>query len=74
MLNPRVISQTAKTVTIGWTPTDGCGYRFSVDGIVKSHTWSAEAFQARFAKPQDGKSHVYEVEPITIGTGEKVTV
>ncbi len=73
-LDPQVVSQTPTTVTIAWTPQPDCGYRFSVDGIVKSHTWNEAAKQARFAKPQDGLTHVYEIEPIVVGPGEKVMV
>lgn len=72
-LNPRFVSHTQTTMTIGWTPIPGCGYRFSVDGTIVSHTWDETMSQTRFKKPQDGQQHVYEVEPILIGPGEKVT-
>jgi hypothetical protein len=72
-LNPQIVSQTALTITIKWTPLPDCGYRFSVDRVVKSHTWDETRSSARFSKPQDGLPHEYGVEPITIGTREYVT-
>lgn len=71
-LNPRVVAEDTKTVTVGWTPIPACGYRFSVDGNVVSHTWDQTRSQVRFSRPGPG-THVYEVEPILIGPGEKVT-
>lgn len=71
-LNPRVVSQTATTVTVAWTAVPGCGYRFSIDGTVVSHTWDETMTQTRFRKPDSGQ-HSYELEPILIGPGEKVT-
>lgn len=72
-LNPGLVSQTKTTVTIGWTPIPACGYRFSVDGTVVSHTWDETVSQTRFRKPASDGQHIYEVEPILIGPGEKVT-
>jgi len=71
-LDPHVVAQDAKTVTVGWTPIGDCGYRFSVDGTVVSHTWDQTRSTVRFSKPTSAQ-HVYEVEPILIGPGEKVT-
>lgn len=73
LLNPKVVSQTATTVTIGWTPAAECGYRFSVDRKILSHTWDETRSEARFSKPKDGLPHEYGVEPITIGDREFVT-
>jgi hypothetical protein len=71
-LNPRVVSKTTTTVTMGWTPIPACGYRFSVDGRIVSSTWNEAMSQTRFSRPQDGLRHIYEVEPILMGPGEKV--
>lgn len=71
-LSPRVVGETAKYITIGWTPLPLCGYRFSIDGVVKSNTWDETVSQARFLKPTGRGTHTYEVEPISIGPGEKV--
>lgn len=72
-LNPHVVTEDAKTITIGWSPVSNCGYRFSLDRKILSHTWDETRSEARFSKPQDGLHHEYGVEPITIGEREFVT-
>jgi len=73
VLNPHVVSETTTTITIGWTALPDCGYRFSLDRKILSHTWDQTRTEARFSKPQDGLPHEYGVEPITVGTREYVT-
>lgn len=45
-----IVSQDSTTVTVGWTPVAGIGYRFSVDAKVVSHTWDANRSSVKFAK------------------------
>lgn len=92
MLNPQIVSTTSKTITVTWTPQPECGYRFSVDRIVVSHTWNENQKQTTFSLPNNWSktflaewqktypgedpltsSHIYEIEPIAIGEGEKVS-
>jgi len=45
------LSETANTITLGWTPVQGCvGYRFFADGVRKSHTWDPARAKVTFLK------------------------
>lgn len=58
------LSETQTTITFGWTPVEGCiGYRFSADGVRKSHTWDSARSNVKFAKG----SGVYKVEALMPG-------
>ena len=47
----RLVSETASTITLGWTPVAGAGYRFTSEKQAKpSHTWDASRSSVRFAK------------------------
>lgn len=56
-----VLSETTKTLTVGWTPVVGAaGYEFLVDGKRVSNTWDATVKQVKFGKPDAGE-HTYSV-------------
>lgn len=58
-----VLSETATTVTVGWTPPAGAvGYRFRRNGGKWSHTWDGSLSSTRFAKPYDK----IEVEALSV--------
>lgn len=60
-----VVSETAHTVTVGWSPIAGSrGYVFYVDGRRVSNTWDPSVAQVRFGKPDAGE-HDYEVVALT---------
>jgi Right handed beta helix region len=60
-----VVSETATTITLGWTPVPGLGYRFSrsAGGGKFSHTWDATRDSVRFSRDSDW----YKVEALTAG-------
>ena len=61
MIALTVVSETAKTLTVGWTPVSGAsGYEFLVDGKRVSNTWDATTKQVKFGKPDAGE-HTYSV-------------
>ena len=51
-MNLTKLSETATTITLGWTPVPGCvGYRFTAEKQAKpSHTWDPARASVRFAK------------------------
>lgn len=59
----RLVSETSKTLTIGWDPQSGYGYLFSADGTVVSRTNDAARSSVKFAKGAGS----YEVAVITKG-------
>lgn len=61
MIELTVVSETANSLVVGWTPVAGAlGYEFRVDGRRVSNTWAASLGQIKFGKP-DGGEHTYEV-------------
>jgi len=60
-----VVSETDITITLGWTPVPGIGYRFSRSaGAGKfSHTWDSTRSSVRFSKD----SNWYKVEALAAG-------
>lgn len=64
MLSLTKISETAQTVTLGWTPVSGAvGYRFTAENQAKpSHTWNAQASSVKFSKG----SAWYKVEALGV--------
>ena len=61
MITLTVLAETAKTLTVGWTPVSGAaGYEFLVDGKRVSNTWDATRWSAKFSKPDSGE-HTYSV-------------
>lgn len=66
MIALTVLSETAKTLTVGWTPIEGSrGYAFYVDWKLLSNTWDATRSSIKFAKPDAGV-HTYEVVALTL--------
>lgn len=49
-LNLHKVSETASTITLGWRPRSGIGYRFFKDGKIVSHTWNSAVESTRFSK------------------------
>lgn len=61
MIALTVVSETAKTLTLGWTPTPSAiGYEFYVDGRRVSNSWNGALGQVVFGKPDSGE-HTYQV-------------
>jgi len=61
MIALTVVSETATTLTVGWTPVVGAaGYEFLVDGKRASNTWDPTTKQVKFGKPDSG-DHTYSV-------------
>lgn len=61
MITLTVVSETATTITVGWTPVVGAaGYEFLVDGTRVSNTWDATRSSVKFGKPYPGE-HTYSV-------------
>src|SRR5581483_10943973 len=71
-LDVRVVSETATTITLGWTP-QGNGYAFYRDGVRVSHTINGSRSTVKFGKP-DKKPHTYGVAIISIAAPASVTV
>lgn len=44
------VAETAKTITLGWTPVPCLGYVFYEDGHRVSNTWDPSVKQVKFAK------------------------
>lgn len=63
-----IIAQDASTVTLGWTPEPGIGYRFLVDGVIVSHTWDAARSSVKFSKKPGAVLGVEAMEPGPNGT------
>lgn len=64
MIQLTVLAETAKTLTVGWTPITGSlGYEYLVDGKRVANTWDPAVRQAKFGKP-DAKPHVYSVRAL----------
>lgn len=67
MIGLTVVSETANSLVVGWTPVAGAlGYEFRVDGRRVSNTWAASSGQIKFGKP-DGGEHTYEVFALSAG-------
>lgn len=61
MIALTVVSETATTLTVGWTPVVGAaGYEFLLDGTRVSNTWDATRATVKFGKPDAGE-HTYSV-------------
>ena len=61
MIALTVITETATTLTVGWTPVAvAVGYEFLVDGKRVSNTWDPTVKQVKFGKPDAGE-HTYSV-------------
>lgn len=61
MIALTVVSETAKTLTVSWTPVPGAsGYEFFTDGKRDSNSWNGTLGQVVFGKPDAGE-HTYEV-------------
>ena len=60
------LSETPKTITLGWTPVLGAlGYEFLVDGVRVSHTGDPLRSSVRFGKKAG--SHSYGVRAFAPG-------
>ncbi len=59
-----LVSQTTKTITLGWTPIVCEGYEFLADGKRVSNTWNPSTNQIKFGKVPSGK---YQVRALTVG-------
>lgn len=64
-LDVHVVSQTSKTLTLGWTPADGEGYLFKLDGTRISNTWDPKVATVRFSIRSG--SHTYTVDALVAG-------
>lgn len=61
MIALTVVSETAKTLTLAWTPVpQAIGYEFYVDGVRVSNSWNGALGQVVFGKPDAGE-HTYQV-------------
>lgn len=63
-----IVSQDASTVTLGWTPVSGIGYRFLVDGQIVSHTWDANRATVKFSKQPGAILRVEAMKPGEFGS------
>lgn len=69
-----VVSQSATTFTVSWTPaTSAAGYVFKVDGVRVSNTWDGTRSRVTFWK-QPGPPHRYEVVVVLEGEAGTVTL
>jgi hypothetical protein len=58
------VSETQNSITLGWAPQPGDGYRFYRDGIVVSRTFDPARTSVKFSK---GQSYKVEVQIISYG-------
>lgn len=73
-MNLRVLTETAKTVTVGWDSVPGAvGYDFYVDGKRVSFTHDGTRTSVKFGKPDAGQ-HDYSVRTFIYGERGLVTV
>ncbi len=61
------LSETTKTITLGWTPIPCEGYEFLVNDKRVSNTWDASARQVKFGKVSSGKYSVRALGVIAQG-------
>jgi hypothetical protein len=59
------VSETQNSITLGWAPQPGDGYRFWRDGVVVSRTFDQARTTVKFSK---GQSYKVEVQIITYGS------
>lgn len=62
----RLVSQTSSTITLGWEPQEGFGYRFYRGGVFVSSTNDETRTSVRFSKITPAS---YDVKVITEGAG-----